>query len=486
MHRKFALKLGSWLVLVGLMAWTVSCAVNPVTGKKELMLMSESQEIQLGAQSDQQVIQTYGLYPDPKLSAYINQMGQKLAHLSQRPNLTFHFRLLDSPVVNAFAIPGGYVYITRGILAYLNNEAELAGVMGHEIGHVAARHSAKQYSKAQLAQLGLGLAYVFSEDFRKYAGLANFGTQLLFLKFSRDYERQADALGVEYSSKAGYDALQMAEFFKTLNRMVPSGQGALPYWLATHPNPKERIQNVRKMARDWEAKLGKKQWKINREAYLLRLDGLVFGEDPRQGFVEDGIFYHPGMRFYFPVPAKWKLINTNSQVQMVSPKQDAAIIFTLAQGQTPQQAAEKFITDSKAQVLASDAMRIQTYPAQRVIGLITTKNGQQLEFFSLFLKKDNHLFVFHGYTTKELFPVYKNSFKQTELGFNRMTNPRRINIKPDRIRLRRAPKAATLGATLRTFGFTGKMAQTLALVNGMNLNDPVKAGMLLKVVQKGH
>ncbi len=486
MRQRLVLKLGSLVVLVGLLAWAISCAVNPVTGKRELMLMSESQEIQLGAQSDQQVIQTYGLYPDAKLSAYVEQMGQKLARLSQRPNLKFHFRLLDSPVVNAFAIPGGYVYITRGILAYLNNEAELAGVMGHEIGHVAARHSAKQYSKAQLAQLGLGLAYVFSEDFRKYAGLANFGTQMLFLKFSRDYERQADALGVEYSTKAGYNALQMAEFFKTLDRMVPSGQGALPYWLATHPNPKERIQNVRKLALKWQAKLGKKQWKINRDGYLRHLDGLVFGEDPRQGFVEDGIFYHPGMRFYFPVPTKWKLVNTNSQVQMVSPKQDAAIIFTLAKGETPQQAADKFILDSKAQVIASDAMRIQTYPAQRVIGLLTTQKGQQLEFFSLFVKKENHLFVFHGYTTKDLFPTYKNAFSRTELGFNRMTNPRRINIKPDRIRLRKAPRTATLAATLQAFGFTGKMAQTLALVNGMSLNDTVQAGTLLKIVQKGH
>ncbi len=485
MKRNVVLKHGGFFLLLAFFAWMVSCAINPVTGKKELMLMSESQEIQLGTQSDQQIIQTYGLYPDPKLSTYINQIGQKLAHLSDRPNLNFHFRLLDSPVVNAFALPGGFVYITRGILAYLNNEAELAGVMGHEIGHVAARHSAKQYSKAQLAQLGLGLAYVISEDFRKYAGLANLGTQMLFLKFSRDYERQADALGVEYSSKAGYNALQMAEFFKTLDRMTPSEQGALPYWLATHPNPKERIQNVRKMAQNWQAKLGKKQWKVNRDAYLRRLDGLIFGEDPRQGFVEDGVFYHPGMRFYFPVPAQWKLVNTNAQVQMVSPKQDAAIIFTLAQGQSPQQAAQKFILDSKAQVISSDAMRIQAYPAQRVIGLLTTQNGQ-LEFFSLFVKKDNHLFVFHGYTSKDLFPNYVDAFKRTELGFNRMTNPRRIAIKPDRIRIRKIARTTTLASALRGFGYSGKMAETLALVNGMQLTDTVKSGTLIKVVQKGH
>jgi len=447
------------------------------------MLMSESQEIQLGKQSDQKVIQTYGLCNNPKLEAYVESLGQRLAKLSDRPKLAFHFRLLDSPVVNAFAIPGGYVYITRGILAYLNNEAELAGVLGHEIGHIAARHSAKQYSKAQLAQLGFGLAYTFSEQFRKYAGFANLGVNMLFLKFSRDNEQQADQLGVKYSSEAGYDALQMAEFFKTLDRMKPSGQQALPDWFATHPNPKKRIQNVRKLARQWQAKLGKKQWIINRNNYLRRLNGLVFGDDPRQGFVEDGIFYHPEMRFYFPVPAGWKLANIRAQVQMVSSKKDAVILFTLAKGQTPQQAADAFIKESKGSVLSSDPMRLQGYSAHRVIETIETDNGK-LKIFSLFIEKNTHIFVFHGYTSEDLFPGYLKTFRATMFKFNRMTNPRRIQVKPNRIHIRKVAKTSSLEQALRAFGIPGKELEKLALLNGMKLTDTVQAGMLLKIIRK--
>ncbi|NOY79280.1 MAG: M48 family metalloprotease [Calditrichaeota bacterium] len=477
-------KIAIFLFLLISFAWIVSCAVNPVTGKKELMLMSESQEIQLGKQSDQSVIQTYGLYKDPKLETYIESLGQKLARLSDRPKLAFHFRLLDSPVVNAFAIPGGYVYITRGILAYLNNEAELAGVLGHEIGHIAARHSAKQYSQSQLVQLGFGLAYTFSEEFRKYAGLTNLGVNMLFLKFSRDNERQADQLGVKYSSEAGYNALEMADFFKTLDRMQPSGQQALPDWFTTHPNPKERIQNVRKLARQWQAKLGKKHWIIHRNAYLQRLNGLVFGDDPRQGFVEDGIFYHPAMRFYFPVPAGWKLVNTHAQVQMVSPKKDAVILFTLAKGQTPQQAADAFIKESKGSVLSSDPMRLQGYPAHRVIETIETDTGK-LKIMSLFIKKGTHIFVFHSYTQDDLFPGYRKTFQATMFKFNRMTNPRRIQIKPNRIYIRKVARTSSLEQALKAFGVSGKDREKLALLNGMKLTDTVQAGTLLKIVKKG-
>jgi predicted Zn-dependent protease len=177
------------LGMIGLLFWISSCAVNPVTGRQELMLLSEPDEIQLGRQTDGQVVQEYGLYEDAKLTAYLNDICQRLGKISHRPNLTYHFKVLDVSVVNAFAVPGGYVYFTRGILASLNNEAELAAVMGHEIGHITARHSARQYSQAQLAQLGLGLGMVFAEKIPALSELAQLGVGMLFLRFSRDNER---------------------------------------------------------------------------------------------------------------------------------------------------------------------------------------------------------------------------------------------------------------------------------------------------------
>src|SRR6187401_1308791 len=169
-----------------------SCAKNPVTGKNDLMLMSESQEIAMGQQSDPEVVAFFGLYKDDDLQRFISAKGQEMASISHRKNLKFHFKVVDSPVVNAFAIPGGYVYFTRGIMAHFNNEAEFAGVLGHEIGHITARHSAKQYSNSMLAQLGLAAGMIFSPEFAQFGDVASQGLQLLFLKFGRDAESQSD------------------------------------------------------------------------------------------------------------------------------------------------------------------------------------------------------------------------------------------------------------------------------------------------------
>ena len=205
-----------FVLFVVLFLFAGSCAINPVTGKREFMLVSEEQEIAMGKEYDPQISTMYGVYDDPALLKYVNDLGLKMAKISHRPNLNYEIKVMDSPVINAFAVPGGYVYITRGIMAYLNNEAELAGVMGHEIGHVAARHSAAQMSKAQVAQIGLGVTSMISEEIAQYAGLANQAVGLLFLKFGRDDEREADNLGVEYSTTVGYDAHEMANFFKVL------------------------------------------------------------------------------------------------------------------------------------------------------------------------------------------------------------------------------------------------------------------------------
>jgi len=226
---------------------SAGCAVNPVTGKSQFMLMSENQEIQLGAQSHEGIVGSYGSYAGDSIQSWFDERGQHMAALTHRPRLPWRFTVLDSPVINAFAVPGGYIYVTRGILTNFNNEAQFAGVLAHELGHVNARHSALRYSKAQVANLGLGVGVIFSEEFAKYAQLASIGSALLFLKFSRDDERQADKLGVEYSSKAGYDAVHMSDFFHTLERMHPRG-GSLPAWQSTHPDPGDRIKATRNMA----------------------------------------------------------------------------------------------------------------------------------------------------------------------------------------------------------------------------------------------
>ena len=190
-----------------------SCAKNPVTGKTEFMLMSKEQEIAMGQQSDPEIVAFFGIYQDEQLQRFIDQKGEAMAAISHRPDLPFEFKIVDSPVVNAFAVPGGFVYFTRGIMAHFNNEAEFAGVLGHEIGHITARHSAKQYSNAMLGQLGLVAGTIISPEFAQFADIAQQGLQLLFLKFGRDAESQSDKLGVQYSTQIGYDAAEMADLF---------------------------------------------------------------------------------------------------------------------------------------------------------------------------------------------------------------------------------------------------------------------------------
>ena len=307
------------------------CAVNPVTGQKELMLMSEQQEIALGKQSDPAVLAQYGLYQDEAMQKFIDEKGQMMAKVSHRPNLPYEFKIVDSPVVNAFALPGGYIYFTRGIMAHFNNEAEFAGVLGHEIGHVTAKHSARQYSNAQIAQVLLVGGMIASKEFRQFANEAQQGLGLLFLKFGRDNESESDRLGVEYSTKIGYDAQEMAGFFQTLNRLSQkSGAGEIPTFLSTHPHPIDRFNKVQQLAGEWQGKDPQTSYDVNRSSYLQMIDGLVYGEDPRQGYVDNNIFFHPELKFQYPVPPGWRVLNSPTQVQMAPQDGKALMVFTLS------------------------------------------------------------------------------------------------------------------------------------------------------------
>jgi predicted Zn-dependent protease len=447
------------------------------------MLLSESDEIKLGKQTDAQVRKQYGVYEDQKLNAYLNDMCQRLAKVSHRPNLPYKFEMVDASAVNAFAVPGGYVYFTRGILANLNSEAELAGVMGHELGHITARHSAQQYSRAQLAQFGVLVGGLFLGDL--VSGVAQLGVGMLFLSFSRDNERQADQLGVEYASKAGYDGKELAGFFETLERMNPgSDRSGLPGWFSTHPSPEDRVVAVRKEAGEWQQKLGSRDLKVNREVYLRHIDGLLYGDDPRQGYVDEGMFYHPDMKFQFPVPASWKFNNTQSQVQMMSENKDGIISFSIAPAQSPKEAAVKFTQANRATVLDSDSVTVGGFPAQR---LVCDVKGQSaaMRVVSYFIQKDKSIFYFHGLSAPSAFDKHLNTFERTMRGFKELSDPKKINVKPDRIRLRTTKAAGTVESSLRSMGIPKDDLDDTALLNGMELNESLPMNSLIKVVEKG-
>jgi predicted Zn-dependent protease len=485
MNKKIFKNTGLIILSVIMIAWLLSCAVNPVTGKREFMLLTQGDEIQLGKNTDAQVVQMYGIFEDQKIGKYINGLGQPIANLSHRANLNWEFKVLDSPVINAFAVPGGFIYVTRGILAYLNSEAELAGVLGHEIGHVTARHSAKQYSKSTVAQLGLAVGSELSETVRNYAGIAQFGVGMLFLKFSRDNERQADALGVEYSTKSGFDSDHMANFFGTLERLHPSSGGSLPDWFSTHPNPPDRIKAIQRDARKWKIQLAKSNYNVNKNSYLQKINGMIYGPDPRQGYVEANVFYHPQMKFQFPVPASWQLNNTPSQVQMFTEKQDAVILFSLGKGSSPKAAAAEFVAGTKAVVKSSNQIRVNGLIAQQVISDVPGEQaGSSTPVISTFVQMGSNIFIFHAFTSQALFNTYLPVFKNTMNKFKKLTDQRKINVKPTKLLIKKTTKRQTLRQALSSYRVSSDKFEELAVLNGRQLNDTIPANTLVKIVAK--
>jgi predicted Zn-dependent protease len=467
-----------------------SCAVNPVTGKKQFMLMTEDQEVALGAKYDPSVVSTFGLYENEELLNFITEKGNELAKISHRPNLDYHFRILDSPVVNAFAVPGGYIYFTRGILAHFNSEAELIGVLGHELGHVTARHSASQQSKQQLGQLALMGGLVLSPEFRYFADYAMQGMQLLFLKFSRDNENESDRLGVEYSTRIKYDANKMADFFLVLQKMqLSSEQGGVPTFLSTHPDPGNRYNDIQKEAKEWQDSLKYNEWLVNREKYLNRIDGIVFGEDPRQGFIEANTFYHPDLKFKFPFPNGWQVVNTPLQVQIAPEDGKAIIILTLSQQNTLDQAVDANVDALNLSVSERKSIKVNGFPAialsSKQIPQDQQSNAQDtIRLNSYFIQYNKNIYVFHGITFDSIYDTYSQNFTTTMTNFNSLTDPSMLNKKPERIRIKQVQRSGSVSEVLGYYGIPESRKKNIALLNNMDLSDRLIRGDLIKIVSE--
>ena len=461
------------------------CAKNPVTGKRDFMLMSESQEIAMGQQSDPDIVKFFGIYDDKKLQQFIDEKGQQMADVSHRKNLKYEFKIVDSPVVNAFAVPGGYVYFTRGIMAHFNNEAEFAGVLGHEIGHITARHSAKQYSNAMVAQIGLVAGMVLAPEFAQFADLAQNGIGLLFLKFGRDAESQSDKLGVEYSTKINYDAHEMAGFFKTLDRLQSQSGGEVPTFLSTHPDPADREVKVAKLADDWQRKTKSSSLKVNRESYLRMIDGIIYGEDPKQGFVENNIFYHPVLKFQFPVPTQWSFQNTPEQVQMASSDGKAMLLFTLAPGGSLESAAQSVLKNYQLTLVESKKHTVNGLPVIAMVADQAAQEQQQnLRTLIYVIEHGGNVYAMIGATQVTLFNNYAATFKNSMEKFDVLNDASKLNKKPERVRIKTVQQKSTLEEVLKAYNVDTKRMQENAILNGMQLTESIDKGSLIKVISQ--
>lgn len=468
-----------------------SCAVNPVTGKKQIVLMSESQEIAMGAAADPEILAQYGRYEDKILQDFITQKGNEMAAISHRPDLKYEFKIVDSEVLNAFAVPGGYVYFTRGIMAHFNNEAEFAGVLGHEIGHITARHSVSQQSKAILGQVGLIGSMILVPQVAEFAEPLSEGLGLLFLKFGRDAERQSDELGVEYSSKIGYDAKEMAGFFKTLERQSSGSESAeLPDFLSTHPNPGDRNMAVSKLSDEWKKKLNLIDPKVSRESYLKKIEGLVYGEDPKQGFLENDLFYHPVLKFQLNTPKGWNYQNKPQELEFAPKDGKAIIIMTLIPGKSLEEAVSNVVEKNNLQVLESNQITVNGLNALSILADVKVEQQKQqqqaptVRTLSYLIQYNDNIYHILGASSVTDFNSYSENFLQTMKNFKELKDASKLNKQPERIRIKPVKQSGTLKQALNSYNMPEKKQEEISLLNGMLLTDKVLAGSLIKILGK--
>ena len=317
------------IVPIALLALVAACATNPVTGRRELAFMSEAQEIAIAQESDPQIKAEMGVYNDPELQSYVSEIGLRMAKISERPNLPWRFTVVDVPAVNAFAVPGGGIYITRGIMPFLDSEAELAGVIGHEIGHVTARHSAQQYTRQISGQVGLLALGIFVPAARPFGQLSGQALGVLFLRYGRDDELQADQLGARYESTLGWDPAGVPAFLSTLGRLdeAAGDRRGVPNWLSTHPEPLSRVGEIQPTVD--QLKAAGAGFSTNRDAWLQRIDGIIFGDNPEQGLARGSAFLHPVLRFRIDFPDQWEIANSPREVVAKAPGAD---VFMILQG----------------------------------------------------------------------------------------------------------------------------------------------------------
>lgn len=323
------------LAAVVLVVLAAGCSTNPATGQRQFNIVSESQEIAIGRESHPQILQQYGVYDEkPELNRLVDRVGRQLAATSERPNLPWTFTVLDTPMVNAMALPGGYIYITRGMLERINSEDELAGVLGHEIAHVTARHSAQQISRAQVAQLGLVLGSVLAgpQATQQYGQLAELGLSLLFQRYSRGHETQADLLGTEYLAEAHFNPVGAERMLMTLQRLDKNPASGIERYFMSHPDPAKRVNDVRGKITELSGMVSAGTFDApDRNAYLRLLDGVVTANSTSHTVIRDGVIYDRDHGLVIRAPQGWVPTTAPGVAFAMSPRSGNGSTYFVAQ-----------------------------------------------------------------------------------------------------------------------------------------------------------
>ncbi len=473
--------------LILLLPVLAACAVAPATGRTIFTGgLTPENEAKLGFQENKKVLNEFGgAYDDPALDRYVSSLGKLLARTSEMPDLAFTFTVLDSPIVNAFALPGGYVYVTRGLLALADDEAELAGVLAHEIGHVTARHTAERYGQTILAQgTALGAGLLLGEAAGDLTGA---GAMLFVRSWSRDQEHEADLLGVRYLSRVGYRPQAMASFLTRLqahSRLEAEIQGRPGKadefsLLQTHPRTAERIELAIRAA-------GAKPVAdplVARDLYLGKVDGLLYGDDPKQGVIQGRRFLHPDLRFAFEVPDGFHLLNGPEQVAARGPE-GAAIVFDRAPKGAGVSITDYLIRDWAKDATLRDVEAITVNSLAAATGRTKVRGRQgALDFRLVAIQGEGEsVYRFRFVTPPKLTDALAEGFKRTTYSFHRLSPGEAAQIKPRRLRLYRVRPGDTPSGISGRMAFESYRLQRFLVLNGLNEKGLIRPGQTVKIV----
>lgn len=478
------------LALAGVGSFCAGCAVNPATGNQQVMLMSADEERKIGASEHPKILQEFGgAYNDPKVSGYIAAIGGQLAAASELPDLQFTFTVLNSPIVNAMALPGGYVYITRGLLALAQNEAEIAGVLGHEIGHVVARHTAARVSRAQVTQFGLiGLA-ILGGVAGLPSGTGQLAGQLASIHlqgYSREQEFEADMLGVRYLVRAGYDPDAMASFLGQLrahSSLQAKISGKSPNSvdsfdiMATHPRTLDRIQRATASAKVAPGHARK----LHRKAYLGAINGMMFGHDPDAGVIRGQEFAHRELRFRFEVPEGFRLINQPTAVLARNPNLRSTIIFDLDRARTRGGLVPYLSRNwAKARLNGAENITVNGFPAATGWLQANTKQGPVIIRLLVIRAEPEVIFRFMFVSPPAVTERLALPFRRTTYSFKRLSRKEADAIQPRRLTIRRRKRSDSLRSLVRRMNVDAQPEDWFKLLNGFALGtepgpgDPVR------------
>ena len=474
----------------------VACATNPVTGSREFVTMSQAQEIGIGRENHAVISREMGIYDDPGLQGYVEDIGYQLAGESHRPDLPWQFTIVDTPVVNAFALPGGFIYLTRGLMAYLGSESELVGVMGHEIGHVTARHSVQAYTRAVGAQVGLVLGQIFLPAMRSPAygvpGLgdaAGQGLGLLFLKFGRDDEIQADRLGAEYATYGGWDPSGVSGMLTTLGRIADTtDRRGTPNWLMTHPEPEDRVIAVSGTVKELLAQGPESSsLRIERDGYLERIDGLIFGDNPNQGVVRGREFMHPELRFALQFPEGWEVQNSPERVVAGESARSSYMLlqFVNETGLSLQRIAETEMMEAGFKVeqgIMTDVNGLDAYLGTysqlvREFGTIIAK--------VVYIRLGASVYMLGAFASVADYQSIERDVTESLTSFRQLTAREADAIRPSRISVYVVVEGDTWESLAGQEDTNVVSASTLAIMNGYALDEEPSPGDRIKIVVFG-